>query len=428
MEELRVFGPNEIRISYSNYCEFECPHCQRGNSRQGKDRLSREQLTKLIEEAKGIGIETVAVVGPEIFYDIDTLEHIIKASTENGLVVNHLVTNGFFGEDIGTARAYFERIRDAGFSPAIKTKTKPGSAGDAEPKEAETLGNGELCISIDRFHKVDASAIANTIIAYWDAFNPLIDGQFLVPVHILNVQLADQYKKRKLFGDPQVQKVIGKLKSKTSLSIDEGSGRFQSEYGYGMVNHVYALRRGRAEQFPEKRFHSFQYTSTNLEMVCTEFFEGFNRGVNLVAQLRFRKQYNRISIAPTGDAYACCMYAKPLCGGNIKDKPLNEIVDALDQNPLLVLLAHEGVGSLVTLALLSHGIPVSDLDKYTVKGQPCSVCLERIEGQEEMYMEIATFMKEKGVIDQLRREIGEDRSSPKRRVYSLPRYPAKQIS
>ena len=148
------------------------------------------------------------MVGPEIFYDIDTLEHIIKASTENGLVVNHLVTNGFFGEDIGTARAYFERIRDAGFSPAIKTKTKPGSAGDAEPKEAETLGNGELCISIDRFHKVDASAIANTIIAYWDAFNPLIDGQFLVPVHILNVQLADQYKKRKLFGDPQVQKVI----------------------------------------------------------------------------------------------------------------------------------------------------------------------------------------------------------------------------
>lgn len=94
-------------------CNAECRHCMFECSPEQTEVMPRRLAEKAIQEARSLGAEWVSLTGGEPFLEPDLLQGLIAYAHENGLKTE-VVTNGFWGESLETAKNELRSLIDAG--------------------------------------------------------------------------------------------------------------------------------------------------------------------------------------------------------------------------------------------------------------------------------------------------------------------------
>jgi hypothetical protein len=131
----RQFQPKEVLLSLTTQCNLRCEHC---DIEQKPGILNKKAALEFLAAASSSGIERVGFTGGEPFLALDLMCAISKEAAKRGMLFGRIMTNGgWFGakEELISA---LKRLFRAGF-------------------------DGDICISVDAFHRQDIKKCASLI-------------------------------------------------------------------------------------------------------------------------------------------------------------------------------------------------------------------------------------------------------------------------
>lgn len=107
-----IVKPLQFTFEITNRCNCNCKDCgMSANSiKVGKTKLCEEELYKLVDDLYEQGVPAFAITGGEPFLEFENMCKMLKYS-ENKLDVSKIISNGFWGNDVGY---YFEKLEEAG--------------------------------------------------------------------------------------------------------------------------------------------------------------------------------------------------------------------------------------------------------------------------------------------------------------------------
>jgi organic radical activating enzyme len=130
----RTFRPNYLSFAGTYQCNLTCPHCC--VPIEWTDRLDIEVALRFLEDARGYGIEILGFTGGEPFLYPEFLVGLCRRATELGFRFDKIVTNGVWHRDTAHLEGVLRELADSGFS-------------------------GRLGLSVDKFHGIQTSALAD---------------------------------------------------------------------------------------------------------------------------------------------------------------------------------------------------------------------------------------------------------------------------
>ena len=138
----RKFRPKEVLLSLTTKCNLRCAHC---DIEQRKTVLNKEAALKFLAASSRNGIKRVGFTGGEPFLALDLMCAISAEAVRQGMLFGRTMTNGgWFRTDKELVLA-LDRLFRAGY-------------------------DGDLCISVDAFHRQDlkkCASFARAAAAVW---------------------------------------------------------------------------------------------------------------------------------------------------------------------------------------------------------------------------------------------------------------------
>ncbi len=129
------FRPTEILFSPTTNCNLRCAHC---DIEQSPEILNKRDAIKFLKACARIGIKRVGFTGGEPFLALDFMCAVSKEAVRLGMLFGRIMTNGSWfgtGKELGAA---LNRLFRDGY-------------------------DGDLCLSIDAFHRQDLKKCASFI-------------------------------------------------------------------------------------------------------------------------------------------------------------------------------------------------------------------------------------------------------------------------
>lgn len=136
------FKPNEILFALTTNCNLNCSHCV---TIKTKKNISKKVVLRFLEDCKKIGIEKVGFTGGEPFLVPDLLCVLVKETVKHGMLFDRIMTNAVWAETKTEIKNSLYKLYHAGY-------------------------DGEICVSVDAFHKQDLKTVSyfiKTAIAIW---------------------------------------------------------------------------------------------------------------------------------------------------------------------------------------------------------------------------------------------------------------------
>lgn len=119
------FRPEEVLFSPTTLCNLSCPHCDITGS--GKV-LPGTIAIRFLADCKRHGIDRVGFTGGEPFLALKFLCSITKKAAALGIYFDRIMTNGIWFRNAGDLGRALNKLKDAGY-------------------------DGEICVSVDAFHR-----------------------------------------------------------------------------------------------------------------------------------------------------------------------------------------------------------------------------------------------------------------------------------
>ena len=138
-----AFSPEEVLFSPSTLCNLNCPHCGIPKS---DEVLPQKEARRFLNECCEIGINRVGFTGGEPFLALDFLCGISAAAVKNRMAFGRIMTNAAWHKNNDELRRALLRLKESGY-------------------------DGEVCISVDAFHRQNVKKISKffeTASAIWN--------------------------------------------------------------------------------------------------------------------------------------------------------------------------------------------------------------------------------------------------------------------
>ncbi|MFA5146867.1 MAG: radical SAM/SPASM domain-containing protein [Candidatus Omnitrophota bacterium] len=139
----RRFRPTEVLFSLTARCNLRCGHC---NTEPGGAALGRKGALRFLAGCSDLGIKRVGFTGGEPFLALDLLCAIIKEAVRRGMLFGRIMTNGAWFNSKKELIPSLEQIYRAGY-------------------------DGDICVSVDAFHRQDLKKVASFIRAAREIWN-----------------------------------------------------------------------------------------------------------------------------------------------------------------------------------------------------------------------------------------------------------------
>jgi hypothetical protein len=139
----RGFHPDEVLFSPTTACNLHCAHCDVTRVRRT---LPASTARRFLSQSKALGVERIGFTGGEPFLQLDFLCSLSRHAVKLGMLFDRLMTNGVWWRREQDLSAALTRLYRAGF-------------------------DGEICVSVDAFHRQDVSRVAQFIawvVEIWD--------------------------------------------------------------------------------------------------------------------------------------------------------------------------------------------------------------------------------------------------------------------
>ena len=136
----------EVLFEPTTNCNLNCAHCV---TRKSGRVLPVRSAIRFLHECKAIGIKRIGFTGGEPFLALDFLYALSKNAVENGMLFNRIMTNGVWFNDRRALDKALAKLFAAGY-------------------------DGEICVSVDVFHKQDIRKLALFIkraLSIWKRFD-----------------------------------------------------------------------------------------------------------------------------------------------------------------------------------------------------------------------------------------------------------------
>lgn len=130
-----AFRAEEILFSPTTRCNLACMHC---NVTRTKRSLSANAAKRFLLDCKKNGINRIGFTGGEPFLAGEFLCTVVKLAAENGFLFTRIMTNGVWYKNSAGLKRALERLAAAGY-------------------------DGEICVSVDAYHKQDVKKLAGFI-------------------------------------------------------------------------------------------------------------------------------------------------------------------------------------------------------------------------------------------------------------------------
>lgn len=127
-----------LAISLTQKCSAECRMCCFGCSPSSSQKLDKEDIKRLIDEAVGTSIKVISFSGGEAFMNFKLLQELGQYAVNKGFPFT-VITNGFWGKDYDEAKRRIKTLKE--------------------------IGVREISLSVDKFHQefIPISSIRNVV-------------------------------------------------------------------------------------------------------------------------------------------------------------------------------------------------------------------------------------------------------------------------
>jgi len=172
------FFPKEVLFSPTYDCNLNCSHCDNVKS---TNILSKKIAARFLHECKGLGIKRVSFTGGEPFLAPEFLFFLTKSALGGDMLFGRIMTNAVWYKDRDNLKSVLGRLFEAGY-------------------------DGDICISVDAFHRQDLKRIARfieTALSIWkrpdiisiactvcDMYDPVTKDKLGALARILRAHLA----------------------------------------------------------------------------------------------------------------------------------------------------------------------------------------------------------------------------------------------
>jgi pyruvate-formate lyase-activating enzyme len=129
----RTFRPDYLSFAGTYQCNLTCPHCC--VPIEWTDRLPNNVALRFLEQAHAYGLGTLGFTGGEPFLYAEFVIAITRRAAQLGFRFDKIMTNAVWHQDAGHLQCVLGELAAAGFS-------------------------GKLGISVDKFHGVQTSTVA----------------------------------------------------------------------------------------------------------------------------------------------------------------------------------------------------------------------------------------------------------------------------
>jgi len=129
------FQPKEILFSPTTNCNLRCAHC---DIEQRSELLNKKVAIKFLAACARAGINRVGYTGGEPFLALDFMCAVSKEAAHHGMVFGRIMTNGSCFRTGRELTSALDRLYSAGY-------------------------DGDLCLSVDAFHRQDIQKCASFI-------------------------------------------------------------------------------------------------------------------------------------------------------------------------------------------------------------------------------------------------------------------------
>jgi len=136
------FRPDEVLFSPTTRCNLACAHCDLPRTGPA---LSRRLAERFLAGCEAAGVRKVGFTGGEPFLAPGFLAGVIAAAVREGLAFGRIMTNGVWWRSRRELERALGRVAAAGY-------------------------DGDLCVSVDAFHRQDLRKVAlfiETAVASW---------------------------------------------------------------------------------------------------------------------------------------------------------------------------------------------------------------------------------------------------------------------
>lgn len=122
-----VFRPEEVLFSLTDRCNLSCSHC---DITPGSKTISFGYAIKFVRACASAGLKRMGFTGGEPFLAGDLLSRIIREAVRNNIHFNRIMTNGVWFKNKTELVPALKKIHRAGY-------------------------DGDICVSVDAFHRQD---------------------------------------------------------------------------------------------------------------------------------------------------------------------------------------------------------------------------------------------------------------------------------
>jgi Predicted Fe-S oxidoreductases len=129
------FQPKEVLFSLTTKCNLRCAHC---DIEQSGALLNKSAALRFTAACARAGIERVGFTGGEPFLALGLMCAIVKAAAARGMLFGRIMTNGAWFRSTKELDAALGRLLRAGY-------------------------DGDLCLSVDAFHRQDLKRCASFV-------------------------------------------------------------------------------------------------------------------------------------------------------------------------------------------------------------------------------------------------------------------------
>jgi hypothetical protein len=136
------FSPKEVLFSLTDACNLRCRHCVIPRSRRTVSQASAE---KFLKSCKDINIERVGFTGGEPFLRLELLCALTRSAVQNGMFFDKIMTSGVWYKNKKSLESAFGMLYSSGY-------------------------DGDICISVDRFHRQSIKKVElfiRTVLSVW---------------------------------------------------------------------------------------------------------------------------------------------------------------------------------------------------------------------------------------------------------------------
>ncbi len=374
METERLYQPLTLMLKLTDFCPNDClegKYCFSRCRPNSRTWIDQNRIEDIFKQAYSEGIREVCYVSAEPFSDSDLLYDVTRKAVTSGITPRFLVTNGRIGKSYENALSCFSILRDAGFSTKI---------------DENYIGTGYngVDVSVDQFHGVPSMHLTNTILAALEVFGPTIF-----------VNIRNTYPSLKYLDHTTLNEVVELLMRSEKFTFLHKPSR-EVIFLDGSRVKVTSLpinKFGNASTLPDDFFNWHSFNLHDLEE-----YKDLRESIRVDSKrsVAFMLPLHKLYLDPNGDCYPELGRFKVFCGGNAYSQSLGEIIDNIDNNPLIPLIGSFGF----------RGILMSFQDFFRIEPNLYATgdlhLHDMYLSQTQLIQRLKVFVRESGLEEQLR--------------------------